>query len=152
LKIDTIFKTTTSNLKHKQNQTRSLVEWIINSAQPLYILESQKFKAFIATLDPYYELPTRKAVKSMIHNAYNFSFNVLKQKLKDTATSCSLICNLWTSRNRESYLGITCYWIDQDFKLNEVLLAIILCSYPHTAENIYNTLFVTMDYWDILHK
>ncbi|CAG8616768.1 1286_t:CDS:2, partial [Racocetra fulgida] len=58
LKIDTIFKTTTSNLKRKQNQTHSLVEWIIDSAQPLYILESQKFKAFIATLDPYYELPT----------------------------------------------------------------------------------------------
>ncbi|CAG8642474.1 6620_t:CDS:2, partial [Cetraspora pellucida] len=57
-KIDIIFKTVDNNSKHKQNQDQTLVKWIIDDAQPLYIVESQKFKAFIATLDPYYELPT----------------------------------------------------------------------------------------------
>ncbi|CAG8656349.1 21615_t:CDS:2 [Cetraspora pellucida] len=86
------------------NMWDHLSSWIINNAQLLYLLESQKFKAFVATLDPYYELPTRKAVKSMIHDAYNFSSNILKQKLRDTATSYLLICNLWTSRNHKASL------------------------------------------------
>ncbi|CAG8550369.1 3418_t:CDS:2 [Cetraspora pellucida] len=81
-----------SSIHAQTKQNQSLVEWIIDSVQALRV-------------DPYYELPTHKAIKSMIHTAYNFSSNILKQKLKNTAISYSLTCDLWTSRNHKAYLG-----------------------------------------------
>ncbi|CAG8704211.1 7541_t:CDS:2, partial [Cetraspora pellucida] len=132
LKIDIIFKTVDNNSKRKQNQDQTLVEWIIDNAQPLYIVESQKFKAFIATLDPYYEFPTCK--------------------LRDTAISCLLTCDLWTSKSHEAYLSVTCHWIDPNFKLNEILLTITPCPYPYITENIYDNLFEIMNNWNISNK
>ena len=96
-------------------------------------------------MDPYYQLPSDKAVKSMIHQAYNFSSELLQQSLKNTAISCSLTCDLWTARSHEAYLDVTCHWMDQDFKLNEVLLANIPCPYPHIGENIHDVLCEIME-------
>ncbi|CAG8752424.1 13837_t:CDS:2, partial [Racocetra fulgida] len=99
------------------------IEFIIEDNQSLNILESKKFQLFIASLDPNYKLLTNKFVKQMIYKAYNNSLDILIQKL-NLAISCSLTCDLWTSYNRDGYLDITCHWIDNKFKLNEIVLGI----------------------------
>ncbi|CAG8460874.1 16480_t:CDS:2 [Racocetra fulgida] len=63
-KISIMFKTSATNLKRQTKQNQSLVEWIIDSAQALRVVESEKFKVFIANLDPYYELPTLTIAQS----------------------------------------------------------------------------------------
>src|SRR4051812_24565872 len=47
--------------------------------------------------------------------------------------------DLWTGHNRKGYIGITCSYINKDFKLNEVTLLIQYIPYLHTAIHICKT-------------
>ncbi|CAG8700732.1 386_t:CDS:2, partial [Cetraspora pellucida] len=144
-------KYTFQNPMQQKLQNQALVEFIIEDDQPLNILELKKFQIFIASLDPNYKLPTNKFVKQIIYEAYNYSLNTLIQKL-NLAISCSLTCDLWTSYSRDGYLGVTCHWIDNEFKLNEIVLGIYKCEYPHTGETIKDMLNNIMNEWKIESK
>ena len=52
---------------------------------------------------------------------------------------------MWTARNRQGFLGVTCSFLDKNFIIHEVTLTVEYVRYPHTGENIYDTLFVILD-------
>ncbi|CAG8811736.1 13005_t:CDS:2 [Cetraspora pellucida] len=59
---------------------------------------------------------------------YTFQ-NPIQQKLQNQ-----------TSYSRDGYLGVICYWINNEFKLNKIVLGIYQCKYPHTGETIKDML------------
>jgi len=97
-------------------------------------------------------MPSQETVRSMIHEAFNHTLPQLKAIIKDEATSVSLTLDLWTSRNRQGYLGITCSFIDAEWKLKEFTLAIEYVRYPHTAIHIRESLESILEEWDIRDK
>src|SRR5260364_68499 len=99
-----------------------------------------------------FSLLNKKHVKQIIHILYNKSFEIMQKKLKDSITYCSLTTDLWTSRNRQGYLGITCSWLDSDFKIHEVLLSLTYIRYPHTADVIKEKLEETIEAWGLTEK
>lgn len=60
--------------------------------------------------------------------------------------------SLWTGRNRQGYLGVTCSWIDPEFKIHEILLSLSYVRYPHTAEVIQEKLEKIMSDWGLTEK
>ncbi|GES77744.1 zinc finger BED domain-containing protein 1-like [Rhizophagus clarus] len=59
---------------------------------------------------------------------------------------------MWTAKNRQGFLGITCSFLDKNFTLHEIILTIEYVRYPHTSENISDTLFYILDEWDLREK
>jgi hypothetical protein len=57
--------------------------------------------------------------------------------------------DLWTARNRQGYLGITCSYFDPNFQLKEFALDVVYVRYPHTAENILSTLEEILADWGL---
>ncbi|GBB89806.1 hypothetical protein RclHR1_16600002 [Rhizophagus clarus] len=72
--------------------------------------------------------------------------------MKNEATSVSLTLDLWTSKSRQGYLGITCTFINSQWKLKELTLTIEYIRYPHTAEHILETLESVLEEWEIRDK
>ena len=97
-------------------------------------------------------MPCSETVKKIIYEAYNYSLPKLKEILSTQATSVSLTMDLWTARNRQGYLGVTCSYIDKSFKLCEFTLDISYIRYPHTANHIRETLENILDNWNIREK
>ncbi|GES76777.1 zinc finger BED domain-containing protein 1-like [Rhizophagus clarus] len=60
--------------------------------------------------------------------------------------------DLWTVRNQQSYLGVTCSYINQSFKLCEFTLDIAYVRYPHTSAYIKDTLVNILNEWNIREK
>ena len=83
---------------------------------------------------------------------YNQTKEVLTSKIEKEVISCSLTMDLWTARNRSSYLGVTCSFIDDSFQLCEVTLAIQYLPYPHTANNIVELLNHIIRVWNLDEK
>ncbi|CAG8856744.1 1478_t:CDS:1, partial [Gigaspora margarita] len=132
--------------------TKALVKFLIQDAQPISLAVSSNFHEFIKELDPMFSLPNEKCVKQIIHILYNKSFEIMQKKLKDSITYCSLTTDLWTSCNRQEYLGITCLWLDSDFKIHEVLLSLTYIRYPYTADIIKEKLEETIEAWGLTEK
>ena len=59
---------------------------------------------------------------------------------------------MWTGRNRQGFLGVTCFFLDRNFTIHEVILTIEYIRYPHTAQNISDALFVILDEWGLREK
>ncbi|CAG8674326.1 11472_t:CDS:2, partial [Gigaspora margarita] len=101
------------NTHQKESINRALVKWIVTNLQPLYVLKSDSFVKFIHTLNPYYKLPSDKHIKLLIHQNYNNS----------------------TAHSRSGYIGISCF-INSNYELKEVILAIKYVPYSHDAISI----------------
>ena len=59
---------------------------------------------------------------------------------------------MWTTRNRQEFLKVIYSFLDKNFILHEIVLTIEYIRYPHTAENISDTLFVILDKWYLREK
>src|SRR6266540_5465365 len=99
-------------------------------------------------IDPEFIIPEEKKIRMMIAHSCGYNRDKLIQLLK-TAQSISLTTDLWTSRSKHSYLGLTTTWINQNFEIMNVLLEITYFSTPHTAIEIASTIKKIMQKWKI---
>jgi hypothetical protein len=148
-KIQTTITNTKTMRPHndaKQQELRqSLVNWLIDDLIPLKIVQSEKFRKLLQDLDPAFIVPDVKLVKQIIHRAYNHILPLIMEYIENHAISVNLTTDLWTAQNRQSYIGITCCFLDEMFQLCELVLAVSYVHYPHTAEHINDTLLEILD-------
>jgi hypothetical protein len=70
----------------------------------------------------------------------------------NNAISVCITTDMWTARNRQGFLGVTCSFLDKNFIIHEVTLTVEYVRYPHTGENISDTLFTILDEWGLREK
>ncbi|GBC10070.1 hypothetical protein RclHR1_09310005 [Rhizophagus clarus] len=99
-----------------------LVSWIISDTQPLNITQSKFFQKFIKELDLAFDIPNVKLIKQTIHSTYNHTLPLIQKFVEKNAISVSLTTDMWTGRNRQGFLGVTCSFLDKNFKIHEVIL------------------------------
>ncbi|KAI7795324.1 putative zinc finger BED domain-containing protein 6-like, partial [Triplophysa rosa] len=119
----------------KQMIDEALVNMIIKDSQPFSVVEDEGFRGLIHTRDRTYVLPSRQALKKMVDTKYEeakFKAKAEMEKVK----AVSLTSDMWTSLNMDAYLAITCHYIDENDKLNTVLVGVEKFPDNHTAENI----------------
>jgi hypothetical protein len=63
-----------------------------------------------------------------------------------------LTTDLWTSRNRQGFIGVTCSFLDKNFIIYEIILTVDYIRYPHTAQNISETLLTILNEWNLKEK
>ena len=129
-----------------------LVNWIINDSQPICVVKSSDLKILFKELDSAFIMPCQETITNMIHEAFNHTLPQLKTLIENEATSVSLTLDLWTSRSRQGYLGVTCSFIDSKWQLKEFILTIEHVRYPHTAAHILEALELILEEWKIRNK
>jgi hypothetical protein len=82
---------------------------------------------------------------------FNFIFNLFLIK-KDVSGKISFTIDGWTSPNILSFLGITCHYIDADWKVQNILLDFVSLSGPHSGENIANAFSKCLQEMNLLTK
>ncbi|CAG8778065.1 19340_t:CDS:2, partial [Gigaspora rosea] len=97
---ETFHRAAGQNLHQKEFIDRALVKWIVTNMQPLYVLQNTSFIEFVHVLNPYYELPSDKFIKALIHQSYNYSAERLKNLFATEIKTCGLTCDLWTARSK----------------------------------------------------
>jgi len=94
---------------------------------PFTLVESEAFKELLILCNP--------SVKNILFHAdtltehvmrtYIEAKNTIKVMLLKFSSKINLTCDLWTSPNAKSLLGVTCHWTDEKFDLKELVLHIV---------------------------
>src|SRR5438128_718982 len=113
-----------NNPVRKNRLDKKFVGIIVKDNQPLSINNDEGFREFVEELDQTYDLPSDKKVKELLVNGYNHCKQEIVHQFEQGVTSCSLTLDLWTSRSRAGYLGVTCSFVNAQFELHEAILAI----------------------------
>ncbi|CAB4383308.1 unnamed protein product [Rhizophagus irregularis] len=140
---------TTCSPKRQELITRKVTAFIIKNVQPLFVLQNQAFQDLLLTCEPGYKIPCDKSIKQMLFLAYTWSKKQLQSLLQDTAVTVHLTTDLWTSKSRHGYLGVTATWLTADFEFQEALLSCNHLPYPHTGEVICEELFQILESWNL---
>ena len=72
-----------------------------------------------------------------------------------TINSCEFVLiatDLWTSRSKTGYIGITGHWLNDKFEPYDILIGIESIAYPHTATVISNYLEKYIEDYCIINK
>lgn len=132
----------------QKEKEESTLRWILLTTQPLSTVTQKAYIEHMHVIDPEFIVPGEKKIRMMIAQSYGYNKNKLIQLLK-TAQSISLTTDLWSSRSKHGYLGLTATWINQDFEIMDVLLEITYFPTPHTAEAIAKTIKGIIQSWEI---
>lgn len=132
----------------QKEKEESMLRWILLTTQPLSIVTNKAFIEFIYNIDPQFIVPKEKKIRMMIAQSYSYNKSKLIQLLK-TAKSISLTTDLWSSRSKHGYLGLTATWINQNFEIMDILLEISYFPAPHTANAIADTIKKAIKKWEI---
>lgn len=75
--------------------------------QPLSAVTNEAYREKMAEFDPSFVVPGEQKIKTMIVKSYNYNRQNLQNLLTETAESVSLTMDLWSSRAKHGYLGVT---------------------------------------------
>ena len=117
--------------------------------QPISTVTNPAYKEMISHFNPSFNIPGKQKIKTMISKSYNYNRENLTNLLNETATTVSLTIDLWSSRAKHGYLGVTATWITPDFKIKDVMLEIKYAPSPHTAKTIAELLYQCITSWNL---
>ena len=120
--------------------------------QPSSIVEDSGFNEFVFALDPRYKLPSKRTVmRLLLTQRYETTKGSIMKELQEIE-SVAITTDFWTSRNTESYITVSCHFIDQLWGLKSYILSTYQVKMSHTAENIASELKAITDKWGITAK
>ncbi|XP_050516425.1 E3 SUMO-protein ligase ZBED1-like [Diabrotica virgifera virgifera] len=133
---------------------RAAVEMVCLDYQPFTIVDDVGFRKLVYKLDPRYVLPSAFTVGGKLLSEF---YTDISNKLQDILRNIDFVaitCDGWTSRAMESYVTVTCHYVDEHFKLNVVVLSTkaLTNGIHHTAENIAETLLEIFNEWNMEQK
>ena len=120
--------------------TRDIGVFIAADMRPFSVVENQGFRRLLHTLEPKYTIPSRAHfTRTVIPKLYAESKSKVVQILKD-AESIAITTDGWTSRSTQSYITITAHTINNDWKMESVVLQTRPLFESHTGANIAEVL------------
>jgi len=109
---------------------------IATDLQSFNIMNDIGFKKFIYCLDLKYVLPSKFTIReNLMKNLYLQDFNKLKQIL-NIINYIAITTDCWTSVATESYISVTCHYINNNYELKSTILFTKLLIRNYTAENM----------------
>jgi len=136
-----------------QKITQAIVHWIAKNGRPLNIVSDCGLRDLlrVATSNNNYSLPCRKTIKSRLNELFEKEKEIKMEMIRKTKF-VAITCDHWTSISNDSFLGVTCHWIDDDWKMNSFTLGVHNCMERHTSDNVLNQFRVITDEWECYHK
>lgn len=104
---------------------KCLVKWIIVNQQSFTIVEEPAFADLIYALQPDAKLISADTVKRKIMNLYESNINKVKESFSNITGKISFTIDIWTSPSAKSFLSLTAHYINDDWKLNNILVDFI---------------------------
>ena len=87
----------------------------------------------------------------MLTDMYNTKMESIKEAVKNSK-AIALTSDFWTSLGNESYCGIICHWITDDWNLKSVVLECVHAIERHYSANVAELYKQFAKDWDITKK
>jgi hypothetical protein len=130
----------------------SLIAFIVATNQPLSLVDHSTFKAFVNNLNSKYKLPCRQ---NLTYSLIPKKANEIKKLIMSELTNIPMVtitADNWTSVAINSYLGITCHYVNSDLKLVHRCLCLRYISETKTIDNLGKALIEVFKEWKIDNK
>lgn len=137
--------------KRAKELTHDLVTFIAEDMRPINTVEGRGFVRFMRRAVPEYTVPSRRTVARKITALASSGREELKQQLTNVEYVC-LTLDFWTSIANDGYLGVTCHYIDETWKLKSLILETKKSNQSHNSKHIAELLNDVRSRWGLVDK
>ncbi|XP_074537188.1 E3 SUMO-protein ligase ZBED1-like [Halichoeres trimaculatus] len=148
-----VTKPTTCTPRQANVLTEAILNMLVTDMRPLSMVGDSGFKDMIKQFNPEYHdnyLPGRSHFTAMMEEKYVKTFEKVKQTLRGVQSFLTLTADVWTSRATEAYLGVSCHFMSEDWKMKSFNLATMPLEERHTGANIMTWMEEVLAKFDIL--
>ncbi|XP_036344463.1 zinc finger BED domain-containing protein 1-like, partial [Rhagoletis pomonella] len=140
--------------KRKEELDKHVMRVIALDVQPFSIVNDTGFRALMHKMDPRYKLPSKTYLRDVSLPKVYESLKGQLQSALECVEYVAITTDGWTSKANESYLTITCHFINTGFQLNSAVLSTstLSTSTNHTAANIADSIRVVLTEWGLMGK
>ena len=126
-------------------------EMIAIDCQPVSIVDHEGFKSLVSTLEPKYQLPSRKYFSETVIPSIATKIRAsIASQLRKGVEYVSFTSDAWSSDvNSDALLGFTAHWVDSDFHRQSAVLHAQELSERHTGEYIAMKINKMLEEWKI---
>lgn len=150
-KIDQVFLPSAVSKQKEEMITQLITKMICMDTLPISIVQNKGFQKLLSYLAPFYKIPVPKTIQLRIDAMYEKEKNNLLTVLKD-ANYIALTTDCWTSRATESYITVSCHYIDKDWRQRSYNITTENMEDRHTAENLQKKIEEIISEWNIGDK
>ncbi|XP_044001775.1 uncharacterized protein LOC122848052 [Aphidius gifuensis] len=111
-----------SNLEKISDQDHLLIKWLAKKKLPFDFFDDDISRTLFQSWNPNKELPRRKEIQAMFVSEFENQQAKIKTVIQNNKSKFSFTINGLASSNRKSYYGITCHFIDDNWKINSFAL------------------------------
>ncbi|XP_060769444.1 zinc finger BED domain-containing protein 4-like [Neoarius graeffei] len=132
--------------------TKKIMEYMALDDQPFSVVEDTGFRRLMAYIEPRYTLPSRRyfADVCLPELYHSIATRVHELLAKDSNAYLSFTTDIWTSDvSPTSMLSLTAQWVDENFKLRQVVLQSQEFKGSHTAGAISDAFNRMFESWQI---
>jgi len=135
--IDKFFSRVPENVPYSVEAFKEFViEWVVEECMPFTVVKAESFRAMLRMLRPGTKVPSANTIKNRIMGMFNAEKARVRTLLQETPGKLSFSLDVWTSVNMEPFLGITVHWIDEEWRLQGMLLDLVPLEGKHTGESL----------------
>lgn len=129
--------------------TSAITHHIAKDMLPIQTGEKEGFRKLIRTLEPRYEIPSRKYFSQKCLPQFYTECRERVYNEISNVTFFSTTADLWSNRTTEPYISLTIHYIDGDWKLQNKCLQTSYFPEDHTGEIIAAGLRDALSCWGL---
>ena len=118
---------------------------------PYRLVEMKGFICFMKLICPKWVPVGRYSIQKIINEMNQISDKESK-KLLDSAKFVSITADLWSDRQQRSYLGVTAHFLNKNFELKNLTIALRVFNGIHTGQQIYKELIEILNNNNLINK
>ncbi|XP_059184868.1 zinc finger BED domain-containing protein 4-like [Centropristis striata] len=133
--------------------TESILKMLVTDMRPLSMVDDEGFKEMIKQFNLDYHdnyLPGRSHFTTLMEKKYHATFDKVKETFRGVNSFLTLTADVWTSRATEAYLGVSCHFLTEDWKMKTLNLSTMPLEERHTGANIMTWMEEVLAKFDIL--
>ncbi|CAF1076091.1 unnamed protein product [Brachionus calyciflorus] len=146
----------TKKTKLSQNKVNKInqrvINFMISTNQPARLVENQSFRELLKELNSSYQVPCRNTFNNnFLPQKFQLIKNLLQRELSKIS-KCSISADAWASISNESFLGVTCHFITENFKFKSFILCLKFLTEDHDYNFIFKSLNEVINSWSVMEK
>ncbi|KAI7809392.1 putative zinc finger BED domain-containing protein 1-like [Triplophysa rosa] len=134
--------------RRSEEITKRICSMVVKDILPISVICGEGFQELLGYIEPNYGIPSRFTITRRIEALYEERKKTLKSRLESTKF-VALTTDCWTALTTESYIKVTCCYIDDDWQFNSAVLLTQSMPSRHTAENLAAKLIDSVETWGL---
>jgi hypothetical protein len=129
-----------------------ILKLVIKKDLAFSLVDSEEFEDVLEYLKKDITVHSRRTLMRRLDEMFEERKLDLKAKLHSFKSKYSLTCDVWTSKNQLSFFGFTIHYIDDDWKMQEKMLAFKFLEGEHDGKSLFEAFIEVLEDYGIANR